>query len=77
MDYNRSEELFTLKKMRDISRLSISEIETKVNISYRTIRNWEKGKSTPGLIKVNELVKLYGFTLDQIDLTIFSSTEGE
>lgn len=62
---------YTLRAMRDLSNLTIKDIVSKTNISYKSIRNWETGQNVPSLINIYELLEVYGFTLDQLDLSTF------
>lgn len=64
-------QLFTLYDMRERSGFTGPLAAEICQISYQSIRNWETGKKIPNVINLLELLKVYGYTIDQLDLTPF------
>lgn len=62
--------------MRRISELPIKDIVERTGITHKSIRNWETGKNAPSIVNINELLKVYGFSLDQLDMSIFYENTG-
>lgn len=57
----------TLHEMRKESGLGTTEIAHTIGISYPTLLNWEKGRSTPDAISLKKLLELYNRTNDELD----------
>lgn len=64
-------QLFTLHDMRKRSGFSGALAAELCQTSYQSIRNWENGAKIPNVIHLLELLEVYGYTIDQLDLTPF------
>lgn len=64
-------QLFTLHDMRKRSGFTGAAVAEMCKTTYQSIRNWENGAPIPSIINVLELLKVYGYTIDQLDLTPF------
>ena len=57
----------SLKAARVNAGLSQKEVVNTLNISNKTLTNWENGKSFPNAEKINALCNLYGLSYDNIN----------
>lgn len=57
----------TLKAARVNAGLSQKEAANKLNISNKTLCNWENGVSTPKVEKIDAICSLYGVSYDAIN----------
>lgn len=64
-------QLFTLHHMRQRSGFTGAAVAEMCGTTYQSIRNWENGAKIPTIINVLELLQVYGYTIDQLDLTPF------
>lgn len=62
---------YTLEEMRKISGKKKDDIVKECNVSYKSIRNWETGTNIPNIINIFDLLKIYGFSFYELDLTLF------
>lgn len=62
---------YSLFEMREKSGISGAEVAKVCNITYKSLRNWELGKTVPNLVNVRELLLVYGFEYDQLDLSLY------
>ena len=62
---------YTLHTMRKESGVSGVFAAQACGVTYASLRNWEKGDTIPNIIHINILLKLYGYTQDELDLTPF------
>lgn len=62
---------FNLHTMRKRSGITGANAADLCNTTYRSLRNWETGVSVPNIVNVLELLEVYGFTIDQLDMTPF------
>lgn len=65
------EKVYTLRDMRELSNLPIKEIVAQSGVTYKSIRNWETGQHVPSLINTQELLKVYGFSISQLNMSPF------
>lgn len=56
----------SLKAARINAGITIDQAAKAANVSYGTIRNWESGKTTPGIGKFRALCQLYGVSMADI-----------
>ncbi len=56
----------TLRAARVNAGLTQKEVANKLEISNKTLSNWESGKAMPKVDKIDALCKLYGRTYDEI-----------
>lgn len=61
----------TLHEMRKISGISGSTVARLCNTTYQSLRNWEDGETIPNIVVIHDLLRIYGFTYEQLDLTPF------
>ena len=57
----------SLKAARVNAGLSQKEVANELNVSNKTLTNWENGKSFPDAEKINALCNLYGLSYDNIN----------
>lgn len=57
----------TLEAARVNAGLSQKEAAKALNVSNKTLCNWEKGTSFPNAEKIDALCKLYGLSYDNIN----------
>lgn len=62
---------YTLYEMRKISGKSGATVAKLCNTTYHSLRNWEKGITIPNVVVTQDLLQLYGFSFNQLDLTPF------
>lgn len=55
-----------LKELREEKKLSQKEIAKKIGVSYRTIQNWENGKSQIKPEKTQKLADLFGVSIGNL-----------
>ena len=58
----------TLRAARVNAGLTAAMVGHTVGVDRRTIANWESGKTMPTIQKLNELVDLYGCTVNDIKI---------
>lgn len=68
---NNPPKTVTFEDMRQQSGYSGAAVAELCNVSYRTIRNWEKGKSIPNVINADDLLHLYGYSFYELDMVPF------
>src|SRR5690606_24720972 len=64
-------ETYTLHEMRKRSGVSGAKAAELCNISYQGLRNWETGAHIPNIVAVVDLLSIYGYTMNQLDLSPF------
>ena len=57
----------TLEAARVNAGLSQKEVAKKLNVSNKTVCNWESGKTYPSAERIDALCKLYGLPYDNIN----------
>lgn len=57
----------SLAAARKNANLTQEQVASKLKVSVSTIKNWEKGTTTPVVPKANELCELYGVPYDCIE----------
>ena len=57
----------SLKGMRQQSGFSAATVAKLCGVTYRSIRNWEEGKSIPNVTVVNDLLTIYGYSFYEMD----------
>lgn len=62
---------YTLREMRESRDIAPTLIADSLGVSYNTIRNWENGESIPNFVVVTELLAIYEYTPDQVDIKPF------
>lgn len=65
------QETYTLNEMRKRSGVSGARVAEICGVSYQGLRNWETGIRIPNVIITMELLQVYGYTIEQLDLTPF------
>lgn len=63
-----SQRKYTLYEMRKMSGIPPASVARQIGASYQSLRNWEKGVSVPNVVYVYALLKLYGFTLNELKM---------
>ena len=58
----------SLKAARVNAELTQKEASAKLGVDKKTLINWEKAKTSPNVIQMKELCRLYGVTIDDIFL---------
>lgn len=66
-----AETKYTLYEMRKMSGISPASVARQIGATYQSLRNWEKGEAVPNVVYVYALLKLYGFTLQQLELDLY------
>lgn len=57
-----------LKVARISAGISQKEIAERLNVSNVAVYNWEHGKQEPKFTVVKQMCKIYGVSLDEIEL---------
>lgn len=65
----------TLKEMRELSNLSITEAASMAAVSYPSLINWENGKSVPNVLSIQKMLSVYGQEFDVLDMQPFKELE--
>lgn len=65
----------TLKEMRELSNLSITEAASMATVSYPSLINWENGKSVPNVLSIQKMLSVYGQDFDTLDMQPFKELE--
>ncbi|NET05171.1 MAG: helix-turn-helix transcriptional regulator [Merismopedia sp. SIO2A8] len=67
-----------MRTLRRQTRLSTGAVARHLEISESTVRNWEKGRSTPrlDLVKTLHLCRLYNCSLEQLVDAYLETKEG-
>lgn len=60
--------LYDMRQRSGYSGAAVAEI---CGASYRSLRNWETGGSIPNIINVDDLLRIYGYSFYELDLTTF------
>ncbi|MCP0887373.1 helix-turn-helix transcriptional regulator [Ligilactobacillus sp. WILCCON 0076] len=55
-----------LKKRRQASGLTQTEVAKKLHVSRQAISNWETGRHLPDLILIDQLANIYGISIDEL-----------
>lgn len=63
----------TLRDMRAQSNKTGNEVAQLCGTTYQSLRSWEKGASIPNIMNVMLLLEIYGYTLDELDMTPFEN----
>lgn len=58
----------SLKALRINAELTQEDVAENVEVTKRTVQNWESGKSAPDLKQIQKLCVLYNCSLDDIFL---------
>ena len=58
----------SLKAMRINANLKQDEVAQKLNVTKKTVQNWEKDLSAPDAVQFASLCRLYGCSRDDIFL---------
>ena len=59
-----------LLRYRKNADLTQEDVADKLNVTRQTISNWENGTAIPSVVKAQELMELYGETLNDLMLTV-------
>lgn len=62
---------YTLKEMREQRNLPMNIVSETLDISYQALRNWEQGNAVPNVIAVLELLAVYDYTFNELNLAPF------
>lgn len=65
----------TLKEMRELSNLSITEAASLAKVSYPSLINWENGKSVPNILSIQNMLSVYKQDFDALDTQPFKELE--
>jgi y4mF family transcriptional regulator len=57
-----------VKEKRNAVRLTQPELAAKAGVGLRFVRDLEQGKETLRLDKVNQVLKLFGYTMGPVEL---------
>ncbi len=60
----------TIKALRVNANLSQTEAAEKLNVTPRTLQNWENNITSPTAIQLVNVCRVYGCTLDDISLPV-------
>lgn len=55
-----------LEALRIRERMSREELAKKLDVSYMTIRNWERGNTEPGASQLIRLAAIFAVSVDQL-----------
>lgn len=55
-----------LEALRIREGMSREELAKKLDVSFMTIRNWERGKTEPTASQVKDMADLFGVTADYL-----------
>ena len=58
----------TIRELRDERGWSQMELATKLGVSLATVYNWERGKYEPRVTQFREIAKVFGVSMDSIEL---------
>lgn len=64
-------EKLTLLQMRERSHVSATDAARETGVTYRALRNWEKARNVPSVLHTEALLRIYGFTWDDLSLEPF------
>ena len=59
-----------LLRYRKNSNLTQEDVADKLDVTRQTISNWENGTAIPSVVKAQELMELYGETLNDLMLSV-------
>lgn len=57
----------SIKAARVNAELSQSEAAKKLNVSRDTLSNWESGKTSPSIDKLDDIARVYGIPYDYLN----------
>ena len=61
----------TLLEMRRNGGLTGDEAANLSGITYRSLRNWETGANIPDIISIDNLLNIYGYTFNELNIDAF------
>lgn len=61
----------TLHHMRRTSGKTGETISKLCGVTYKTLRNWENGEVVPNIVNVENMLQIYGYAFDDLDLSPF------
>ncbi|MFZ1321834.1 MAG: type II toxin-antitoxin system Y4mF family antitoxin [Ignavibacteria bacterium] len=64
-----------VKEKRKLTNLTQSEMAEKAGVGLRFVRELERGKETLRLDKVNQVLKLFGYTTGAIHINSIKNTD--
>lgn len=64
----------SLHEMRKKSGFTGEIVAMTCNTSYRSIRNWESGRAVPNIVRIAQLLAIYGYSFYDLDLTLYYET---
>lgn len=64
-------EKLTLLQMRERSHISATDAARETGVTYRALRNWEQARNVPSVLHTDALLRIYGFTWDDLSLEPF------
>lgn len=67
----------TLKQMRLEKKLTATEAAHRANVSYPSLMKWEKGDVVPNVIVIHNLLKVYDYKFENLDLGAFEKTQAK
>jgi len=70
---NTKQKTYTLHEMREKSGVTGATAAKACGTTYTSLRNWEKGNTIPNIIHICILLNLYGYTIDQLDISPFQA----
>lgn len=66
---------YSLLEMREKTGKSASSVARLCNVTYQSLRNWETGVTAPNIVNIQDLLEIYGFTFQQLDLSPYYENE--
>lgn len=66
-----SQKKYTLYEMRQKSNKSGTLVAELCGVSYKSLRNWESHTTVPNIVNLKDLLDIYGFTFDELDMSEF------
>lgn len=73
----KNNDSLSLFEMRKNSGLTAKRIVEIAGTTEQSLRNWEKGVSTPNITFVEKLLAIYNYTYDDLDKSTFYTEEDE
>jgi len=67
----------TLRDMRTHSKKSANTIARQCKTTPQSVYNWENGRVIPNIVIIDLLLKLYGYTYDDLDISPFYDKRDE
>ncbi len=70
--YTEKKTLYEMRKdFESRTNIKLDTIAALCNVTERSIRNWESAVSTPNIVNIHDLLIIYGFDKEQLDMSPF------